>query len=208
MTGRPSAELQKVSEHVLYEVQMLFATATRLREHVKGVQRLPWELEMATIESFAMHTRVLIEFLWREPQPGQKRRHKEDAFAADFMPPDEWQRVRRPPETTLDGLWNRAGSEIAHLSYKRTSVLPEERTWEFDSIAGSIGRAFRLFLGNVDPANLAEGFEQRMRDSWPPYLNFPIAVGFPPSSGALGVATGTLQDVAALKPVQDTDLIP
>ena len=37
---------------------------------------------MATTEAFALHARVLVEFLWRDPAPGKKRRFKDDASAA------------------------------------------------------------------------------------------------------------------------------
>jgi hypothetical protein len=207
MPERTTSELQAVSKHVLYEAQMLFATATLLRLQARNDQRLPWALEMATIESFAMHTRVLIEFLWHEPQNGKKPRFSDDAFAADFLEPGRWAEVRQPMESQLAGLWSRAGNEIAHLSYKRTSSPPEERGWEFDLVAGSIGRAFRLFLQHVDGANLAQGFEATLRASWPDYLNHPVAVSFPPSAGALSAATSSLVDIGELRRVRDADLL-
>jgi hypothetical protein len=139
-------DLRSLSEHVLYEVQMLFVLANRLRAHVDGREKLPWAIEMACVESFGMHTRVLIEFLWDDPSPDRRKRFPDDGFAEDFLPPGKWAEVRPPMSSKLEGLWSRAGREIAHLSYKRATAPEAARHWEFDVIAGAIGRAFRVFL--------------------------------------------------------------
>lgn len=208
MTNRSSAELRALSGHLLYEAQMLYAAADVLRRAGQQGVELPWVLRMATIESFAMHTRVLIEFLWTDPNENRRKRHPDDAFAEDFMPPGEWKKVRDvvPMEATLEGIQRRAGTEIAHLTYKRTAD-PEERQWEFDRIAGAIGRALRLFLQNVDPANLAEGFENSLRGTWPEYLNYPAAVSFPPSSGAKAVATAPLVDMSGTRSAKSEEFL-
>lgn len=208
MTTRPAAELRSLSTHLLYEAQMLFVTADVLRRANREGLPLPWALRMATIESFAMHTRVLIEFLWTDPTESRRKRFPNDAFAEDFLPPGRWKTIRDvvPMESTLEGIQRRAGTEIAHLTYNRTAD-PEERQWEFDRIAGAIGRALRLFLENVDAANLADGFESSLRDTWPEYLNYPIAVSFPPSSGALAVATAPLADMSTTRPAMSEEFL-
>jgi hypothetical protein len=201
---RGEHDLRSLSEHVLYEVQMMFRLADRLRAHVDGREELPWEVEMACIEAFAMHTRVLFEFLFHDP----KSRFPDDGFASDFFAPGEWEQIReRVQRSALDGLWDRAGSEIAHISYKRTSLADEARHWEFDVIAAVIGRAFRLFLENVSPAVVVDGFEQRMRATWPVYLNLPIAISFPPDKGARSVATTTLQDLSDVRQATFEELL-
>jgi hypothetical protein len=54
---------------------------------------------------------------------------------------------------------------------------------------------------------LVPDFEQRMRSTWPQYLNYPIAIGFPPDEGARSVATTTLQDLSEVEVVRDEDLL-
>ena len=66
---RTREELRALSGHVLYEAQMLFRLADRLRAYLDDHERLPWEVEMACIESFAVHTRVLSEFFWSDRRP-------------------------------------------------------------------------------------------------------------------------------------------
>jgi len=207
---RPPIELQGVSDAVLYELQVLFGTAQALRDEVQGPTQgtLPWPQKMACIEAFAIHARVLEAFLWDKPN----KRHPDDALATDFFADGEWEAIRgRVQRSELDELRDRAGHEIAHLSYKRVNKAEEARRWKFDVIAGVIGNAFRLFLQNVDSDLLCDGFEQRLRASWPEYLNFPIAMSFPPNSDAapaITVASQSLQDVRLLHQATFEEMLP
>lgn len=203
---RTDEELRELSEHVLYEAQMLFATADRLRRHERGEEPLTWDLYMAVTESFAMHTRVLIEFMWHNPEEGKARRFPDDGFAADYFGGDEWIANRPEMESTLHGLWKRAGHEIAHISYKRT-LNPAEREWKVDLIAGSIGRALRVFIETAEPTKLAPGFVSRLRQSWPHYLNAPIALSFPPTVGSVGAATASLVDSSHIAAARDEEFL-
>lgn len=201
---RSDKELQKLSEHVLYETQMLFRLADRLRAHVDGQAPFAsWEVEMACIESFALHMRVLKEFLWGDSNPD---RFPDDARAVDFFPSGEWEKLReRAQRSELDGLPERMGYEVAHLSYKRTQ-MPEAREWHFDLIASAIGRAFRLFLEHVPPNHVISNFEEQLRSTWPEHLNFPVAVSFPPDQHPRSVATTTFQGKGS--PASFEDLLP
>lgn len=207
MRERSIADLQRLSDHVLYEAQMLFAVADRLRELHRGDYALRWEVRMALIESFTVHARVLIEFLWHEPKPGGKRRFEDDGFAADYFDTGQWQELRRSKEPAIEDVWKRAGAEIAHMSYNRSNE-PDEREWRFDQIAASIGRAFRLFLANVDGGRLVDGFEDRLRRTWPSYLNHPVAVSYPPTQGTPAVATTALRNVDSRSQTPDVHFLP
>ena len=186
MTRKPE-ELHVFSQHLLYELQVLFRLADRLRAHTDGREQLPWEVEMACIESFAIHARALENFLWGDRKGD---RFPDDAFAADYFAPGEWATLReRVQRSGIDGMAARTGHEIAHLSYKREMKPASDRNWPFDVIAGVIGRAFRLFLEHVPTEHIADGFESRLRSTWPEYLNFPVAISFPPDQDPKAVAT-------------------
>jgi hypothetical protein len=207
---RTREQLQGLSDAVLYELQMLFGTAQLLRDEVQGPTQgtMPWPQKMACIEALAMHARVLEAFLWGKPS----RNHPDDALAIDFFGDGEWEAIRgRVQRSALDDLRDRAGHEIAHLSYKRVNKTEEARRWKFDVIAGVIGNAFRLFLENVDPDLLCDGFEDRLRASWPEYLNFPVAMSFPPdcdTAPAITVASQSLQDVSQLHQASFEEMLP
>jgi hypothetical protein len=201
---RTNEELRQFSEHLLYELQMLFRLADRLRAHTDGEVQLPWEVEMACIESFAIHMRTLEQFVWRDREGD---RFPDDAYASDYFPPGEWAELRdRVQRTAIDGLTARTGHEVAHLSYKRSAISSQERAWPFDVIAGVIGRAFRLFLEHVSADVVADDFEGRLRDTWPDYLNQPVAVSFPPDHNPRSVATSML--TGSVTPARFEDLLP
>jgi hypothetical protein len=163
---------------------------------------------MACIEAFAIHARLLEAFLWDKPT----KHHPDDALAVDFFDDGEWEAIRqRVQRSELDTLRDRAGHEIAHLSYKRVNKTEEARRWKFDVITGVIGNAFRLFLENVDPDLLCGGFEDRLRATWPEYLNFPIAMSFPPNcdtAPAITVASQSLQDISQLRQATFEEMLP
>lgn len=207
---RTRDELQRISDVVLYELQVLFGTAQALRDDVQGPEagELPWPQRMACIESFAIHARVLEAFLWDEP----RKRFPDDALAIDFFSEGVWESIRvRVQRSELDQIRDRAGHEVAHLSYKRVNKTEEARRWKFDVIAGVIGNAFRLFLESVNAELLCDGFEQRLRRSWPEYLNYPVAMSFPPNcetAPAITVASESLQDVGELHQATLEEMMP
>jgi hypothetical protein len=209
MTRNPE-ELQGISKAVLYELQMLFGTAQALRDDVQGREQraMSWPQRMACIESFAIHARVLEAFLWDKP----RKAHPDDAFATDFFDEGVWESIReRVQRAALDDLRARAGYEIAHLSYKRVGKRETAREWKFDVIAGVIGNAFRLFLENVPPDLLCDGFEHRLRSTWPGYLNHPVAMSFPPDGDtlpAITVATQSLRDVSQIRQATLEEMLP
>lgn len=207
---RTREELRGISNEVLYELQMLFGTAQVLRDEVQGPGRgsLRWPQKMACIEAFAIHARVLEAFLWDRPS----KHHPDDALAIDFFEDGQWEAIReRVQRSALDALRKRAGQEIAHLSYKRVNKTEDARRWKFDVIAGVIGRAFRLFLENVDPDLLCDSFEDRLRAAWPAYLNLPVAMSFPPDCDtvpAISVASQSLRDVSQLRQATFEEMLP
>ena len=190
--------------------KMLFGTAQVLRDEVQGPRRgsLRWPQKMACIEAFAIHARVLEAFLWDRPS----KHHPDDALAIDFFEDGQWEAIRELIQrSALDELRQRAGQEIAHLSYKRVNKTEDARRWKFDVIAGVIGRAFRLFLENVDPDLLCDGFEDRLRATWPAYLNVPVAMSFPPDCDtvpAISVASQSLRDVSQLRQATFEEMLP
>jgi hypothetical protein len=182
---------------------MLFRLGDRLRAHTDGAEQLSWEVEMACIESFAIHMRALEQFVWGDRNGD---RFPDDAFASDYFPAGEWTELRdRVERSAIDGLTARTGHEVAHLSYKRSAISSEERAWPFDVIAGVIGRAFRLFLENVSQEVIADDFESRLRGTWPEYLNHRVAISFPPDQPPRSIATSMM--TGSVTPTRFEDLL-
>lgn len=59
---RSSDDLAKVSEHLYYEIEMFHGTASGLASGVAGTS----VLNNALVESFTLHARALLDFLYAE----------------------------------------------------------------------------------------------------------------------------------------------
>ena len=78
---RTPNELGRVSEHLHYEVQMLLVS------EITG----QGTLHNALVESFAIHVRNMLDFLW----PDKPKRKSDWVIAADFFPsPSDWEKLR------------------------------------------------------------------------------------------------------------------
>jgi hypothetical protein len=101
----------------------------------------------AAPESFTVHARVLLEFLFGDnPRP-------EDVVAADFLGGQgQWKELRGDMPPVLADLRTRVGTEVAHLTYARLSLTPEARGWHFVDIL----QAFEGVVGQFPKAVPAE----------------------------------------------------
>jgi len=114
----------------------------------------------ALVESFVIHARALLYFLYAESP------HPDDVIAEDFLPaPDEWAKIRSPktelPKTTHKSV----GKEAAHLTYARLHVTPETKGWAFLQIEEDIGTALSRFL-EVVPKSLLGPRWGELKKQW------------------------------------------
>ena len=112
---RPPEELVETSRHVLYEVHMLEVTASAIASEVyKGEM-----LNNALVESFLIHARNLIDFLFSEG------RYDTDVLAVHFLDdPDRWESQRGALPEKLNTVRRRASKELTHITLKLLAVLP------------------------------------------------------------------------------------
>jgi len=98
-------------------------------------------LANAALEAFTIHVRGVMDFLYSDnPRP-------DDVIAQDFLPAAiDWQRVRVAPTSALKLARERAGKEVAHLTYARLNVTPDTKPWPFLEIAQDVSKAFGVFL--------------------------------------------------------------
>lgn len=142
-------ELQAASDHLLYEVQMFRATALGLASGL-----FPGgPLHDALLESFIVHGRNLLHFLYPErPQPS-------DVLADDFFTdPSVWSLKRCDLPPALVAVRGRANKEVAHLTYDRLAVQPEQKGWAFLEILRDVESKLQIFLNTVDATKLSAGW--------------------------------------------------
>jgi hypothetical protein len=148
---RPSDDRLRrfAEEHLLYEAGMLYEVTGKLmnrhHEHDPVVQN-------ALLESFGVHNRNLIDFLWLD----HPMKHT-DAIARDWI--ERWQ----PPEMSerLAHVKDRVGKEMVHLSYNRLDVRQEEKGWTVLGIGPEVIAAFGKFATEAPDNRVPEGWRAR-----------------------------------------------
>ena len=85
---KSNAEMAATSNHLFYEIDMLIETGRELASSMEGQTTI---LKNATLESFTLHARVLLDFLYLD-----KPRRKDDVIASHFLEDsDQWKKVRQ-----------------------------------------------------------------------------------------------------------------
>jgi hypothetical protein len=133
---RPRAKKLEAIEHLHYEIQMLVKTASRLSEmpeDEKSIER------NAFTESFAIHARVLWEFLFKK----ERYRHPTDVRPKDFDP--DWPKTASKDQELEDAI-TRSNTEIAHLSYERITSELQKKPLPHLQIAHDLLDVLKLFV--------------------------------------------------------------
>lgn len=149
-----SEELRRIArDHLSYEIDMLYSTFALIPDTL--IQSRP-VLRSAVIESFALHTRVLLDFFFGE-NPKSDDLVANDYFQED---PEYWDRTKRliPGFQDIKLLRRRTHKQVAHLTYNRLLVTPHESQWKEpgEDALHIIEAALREFLLNA-PADLLDG---------------------------------------------------
>jgi hypothetical protein len=157
-----AADLEMLTEHLFYEVQMTFFLAAQLDTPTGS--RLDASLRNAQIEALVLHLRQLTEFLWGEPEREREERH---AFAADYFPDGEWVRLR--PE--LPSILVPSGPGFARLGYGQAWVRPADKVWDLVTQAFAIAPVVKRFADSVDHSQFTAGYVSGMRICAEIFLN-------------------------------------
>ena len=128
-------------EHLFYEVDMFFEM-NRIRSGL-SMSKLaligrPEMINNALLESFVIHFRNIIEFLYEDGRKGK-------VHASDFCDAGVW-KVKRPRySNTLKEANIRANEEMAHPAINRIAGSPPEKNWDFGGLALEIKTILLLF---------------------------------------------------------------
>jgi len=190
MAPRSSAELVEFSHRLLHEVQVFFHVGRALIRSRLGLGRpLPWETEMALVESFALHTRALSDFFYKEKRG---RQYPDDALAFDFFDQlAQWRRIAPPQGPWLRGIKrsardpqdrvDRFGEQLGHLTYKQPAVSDYARGWPVAQVTHEIGVVLAAFIHAVADAKVAPDFKPK---AW---REIPAVARIPDEHKALGL---------------------
>src|SRR5204862_6642797 len=109
-------------------------------------------VQNALLESFGVHNRNLIDFLWLD-----RPMKDTDAIARDWI--EGWE----PPEMSerLANVKDRVGKEMVHLSYNRLDVPEDEKGWTVLGIGPEVIGGFGRFATQVPDDLVTEGWRGR-----------------------------------------------
>jgi hypothetical protein len=147
-------------QHLAYEIEMLCRTLADLNRLGRAkIDDAEWSqiTTTALLESWAIHSRVLRAFLFSESSEART----DDVLAQDFFNDDDWEKIRPTPGAALKEVSPRVGKEIAHLTYTRNSVKPEDRGWEVAAITGELTDGLELFLERVPSKRVPSDLRER-----------------------------------------------
>ncbi|MEK7107539.1 MAG: hypothetical protein AAB899_05135 [Patescibacteria group bacterium] len=129
-------------EHIFYEVQMLLKVKDLiLLDKPSGLAKL------IAIESFAIHLRNLITFLYPTKNP-----RNTDVYAKDFFSdPRKWREVI---SEGLEKARERANKEVGHLTTGRIAGTPSEKEWKVRELTEEIVPVLKSFCVRADKSKL------------------------------------------------------
>jgi|WetSurMetagenome_2_1015567.scaffolds.fasta_scaffold93918_2 hypothetical protein len=137
-----------LNKHFLYEVSMtfdlFFLDINSNNSKQKNI------LDNIRLESFIFHARNLIDFYYEKNKKGE-RYHKDDAWAIDYFDDEElWYENRPDISDWKDEFLKRAGKQIAHLTYSRLEINPENKEWNIYEIEKPLKRITILFIEKIN----------------------------------------------------------
>lgn len=149
-------DLRAMSEHVLYEFEMLVRIPDVLNRGGFGQDHAT--ISNALIESFVVHARGLDRFLFLDP-------HKDDVAAVDYFPGGDWP-VKRGEERPqiLIAAHDRAGKEIAHITIGRLKVSEATKSWMTQEIISPLQRVLLTFARTAASELVADDFAARVTE--------------------------------------------
>jgi len=130
--NRTVEELKNALVALKYEVGMLWSLANILAtdNEGKGV------IHNALLESFLIHARILIEFLYKN------KPYKDTVIASQYF--TDSQNILPPKTKLLEETAKDAHKYLAHLTYTRTH-LQGKKQWFYIKIANDIKAALQVF---------------------------------------------------------------
>ena len=137
-------------EHVQYEITMLWSCGQLLMCDLHGASpHLIALLRNAVLESFAIHLRNLVDFLY----PGQNIKDT-DVLADDFFPQGKRPETFPSVPSDLDHARKRAHKQVSHLTTGRLNEGDPGKNWPTFALTQKIWDVLGEFVRQASPDKL------------------------------------------------------
>jgi hypothetical protein len=151
--------LEYADRHIAYEIQMLVWTAGILGTvaRAQGQGTLAWACNCAMLESFSIHARNLIDFLYSHTH---KKDRKSDIIAEDYIDGQTLSQHLPPRTPRLERACDKANKQTAHLTWERIQYEQSGKQWEFIEIGKEIMNVFRSIAPVFPETRISDSFRQ------------------------------------------------
>jgi hypothetical protein len=137
-------------EHIRYEMQQLINATDAINRQLAICNGLQYMI----VESFAIHLRNLITFLY----PYSKREN--DVCAEDFfVDANKWQSLCPAISVILKNAKSRADKEVGHLTTLRQFGTPESKKWSVSDLIDEVMPILKIFCEAADKVELINCFK-------------------------------------------------
>ncbi len=152
MESGPLSETELLTysrSHLRYELWMFLRLGQYLIETPDPGNEQERVIDNALVESFVIHLRNLISFLYSE------KVESKDIIAADFFRDvNVWYQRRQTISQSLKKARERSHKEVVHLTTDRIAEKTPEKEWPVSKLIGEIRRLMRLFADLASPERL------------------------------------------------------
>ena len=144
--------LKKASEHVFYEIWMLYNAATILKTTTDQLSK------NIILESFAIHARNSFDFFYPK-----KHFANSDILATDYLINKKLYNEQKTKKKILKYLVRKADKQIAHLTYTRNKYSLKTKGWYFKDISGKFQPTVIAFYDNLPENRRRWDYFQRLK---------------------------------------------
>ena len=150
-TDEEHDELRALSEHLLYEIEMLEHDAGRILALFKDHSVMAEKDRYVMLESFLLHIRNLYEFLFKKKGKGDKNALRATDFIEDkpYVIPIPDSELKRWAKDMVD-------RRLVHLSQHRLGIKEADSEWRVGTLFSQIYEQLLEFYEWVDDEHICE----------------------------------------------------
>ncbi len=156
------SELRSYSDgHLKYELDMLIWSAGILATlaMIKDKGLLPWAINNAVLESFSIHARNLIDFLYSK---SLNKDRPTDIVVDDFIDQPTLSKFLPPIDPLLKEVITKANKQVAHLTRDRIDYELQGKEWRFIEVANKIVSVFQILAPHFPAERIGGNFRNQI----------------------------------------------
>lgn len=156
--------LEYANEHLQYEVDMLVWSAGILAFLARHMREgyLPWAINNGLLNSFALHARNLINFLYSR---SIGKDYPTDIVLEDYISDEATLEHLHEKTPLLEEALIKSNKQVAHLSMERIQYEQEGKEWKFIELSKQILKAFSSIAPHVPSSRMGNDLRKKLAQS-------------------------------------------